>query len=305
MKKSLSFRAVSSLFAIFLLALLLVACSEDSSGPDVIVDGDEDQSEATEQESTDGDVYIPDGDFVVVDGDQPLPDGDKPLPDGDSTDGDLEQEAEAEEESIPTPDVDAYRMDTLIMAEPQLVVTIPGQGSQDLTAMANQQLVDQISQNNLNMMLAPDTEDLTLLPYDMHLGVAERVGAAYQFNSEQEVVIEIVASQEERRFMTEEHFTIEFPLGETADTILVIRDAELRGTYSEEYGTISDGILSGAISETDANNLVLVQYGTFKVTLANAFFYLGQTPDYTFQDTQEMGYRIRFSYTAAESNLTD
>ncbi len=282
---------------VILLALSLLLTVTACSGTETTTQDDNDGDEANGDEDlpqTDGDQNP--GDFdIIVDGDQD---------DEVEAEAEMEEEAEIEEEAEPEPEpVEdlAFRINTLIMIEPLMVLQLGAQAF-DATAYLNEQIVSQIANYNLNLLLSPQTTDPLSFPYDMLMGAGERVGAEFTLSNDASYSFEVEAADTERRFQTAESTEITIPLGDTPDTILVLRDADLRGTYSDTFDGLESGVLAGAISEADANTFVIYQNGAQIITLATAFYWLAVQPDYTFGDGSK-GYSFIFTYTAETAQL--
>jgi len=76
--------------------------------------------------------------------------------------------------------------------------------------------------------------------------------------------------------------------------VLTLRNATIRGTYSEDLTAIGSGTLAGVISEEDAQNIVIYSGITLKQVLTT----LGVFPDPAIG-----GYRFEFEYTAEDAKI--
>jgi len=87
---------------------------------------------------------------------------------------------------------------------------------------------------------------------------------------------------------------------------ITLHDTQVYGTYSVALDSISDGLLAGAISKTDAQKFVIYKttYGgvTYNVTLDAAFIASNLSANYTLPGGAK-GYAFIFSYTAQLANI--
>jgi hypothetical protein len=284
------------LVLILMLALSVFAWSCSSTETTNTTDGD-----STDGDTTDGD-FDEDGEIpVVLDGDkddtdQPLPDGDEPdgdEPDGDTvTDGDTPVDGDADEYEVPE-DANAYRLNALELIQPMMAITTPI--SMDVTARLNEQLTSRIGNYQINIILRPEGNDVLDFPYVMMFLVAEKEGSEYISDPSNSYTMQVIAGEEANEFTTQNDFQIEIPI--TDDQNFVIRKAQVSGTYSEDLGTISDGVIAGVVHEDDANSTVVYETNGQQFTLAQVFFALGVQPDYNFEDNKK-GYTFIFTFTA-------
>ena len=183
-------------------------------------------------------------------------------------------------------------MNSLILVDPVLVVNLGEQ--YDLTAMLNEQIVGQIAQEQLNMLMLPNSSDYLDFPYEMVLSAGESQQSYYVADIENSYRVQVFQHTEnDHRFVSPEELEISLPIGNQPDMELTLKNATLRGTYSGDFSTIDSGALAGVVTEEDAQNFVIYQYGAQIITLKTAFDWLQVFPDPAIG-----GYRIEFSYTA-------
>ncbi len=200
---------------------------------------------------------------------------------------------------IPSSNEDGFRIDDLIIHSPQMV----NQGI-DITALLNEQLAVSIANKDLNMLLLPICNNFLDFPYEMRISNGERVGSEYNMNSENSHAFIAVADTEaERRFKSIGDVTVTIPLGNTPDAFLILREADVRGTYLGGFSGLDEGLIMGAVSEVDAAAFIVYQYGSYTVTLADVFNLIGLQPDFTFKDGSK-GYIFVLSYVADAAHVT-
>jgi len=261
----------------------------EGEGGDDDLSQDEDGDESGDEDDglsvvVDGDKAEEDGDDVVIDGDEP--DGDD-IADGDETvDGD---DVEPDGDDVVLGD--GFRMDYLELVDPYLSVTY-GNTTYDISAELNNQIANRIASDEINMLMLPQAYDgLLSFPYDLVIAVGEKEGEAYTPDPESAYQVEIDQyGDDPNRFSNQEDLEIEIPI-DPPDMVLTLRNATIRGTYSEDLTSIGSGTLAGVISEEDAQNLIIYN----GITLKQVLTWLSVFPDPAIG-----GYRFEFAYTGED-----
>lgn len=276
MRRLISFRLMLFLIAFSVLPL---ACDDgELAGSDGGGDADagEDESEL----------------IIIID-----VDGDEDDLDSQSEKTDAEDELEIAEfkEEVETIPIDAgtgYRFTEILVVEPVMVVDFGGGTPYDINQILNEQLRNALEGGRFNGILKPETEDFLVFPYNMRLFLADAVGDDYIPTDDIDYMVEVVETETPRRFTSTENLdiTIPIPMDQMPDDI-TLRDALLRGTYTESLDGIENGYIAGAISEEQAETIEVYN----GVTLKQVFTWLAIAPDYNFAEGG-MGYSFIFSY---------
>ena len=106
------------------------------------------------------------------------------------------------------------------------------------------------------------------------------------------------------RFKSDVISFIEIPISQANDQIFTLRDAVLSGTYEQDLSAIASGLLAGAISEADADNFIVTNYGGRDFTLKQVFTLLKLLPNYNFKDGSK-GYSFIFKYSAQKATIVE
>ncbi|RJO71763.1 MAG: hypothetical protein C4523_03875 [Myxococcales bacterium] len=221
--------------------------------------------------------------------------------DGDEDAAEPEQETEPEaepEEDEPVTWVEGYRVNALEISSPEMFIAGV---NYDVKQELNNRIAQAVADDQLNLIFEPLTNDLLNFPYEYQFSMAEKQGDEYIVNDENAYFIEVVADEESgnlRRFTSEEGVEFTLPIDPQNGLVLPLRDVILKGTYSEDFGQVENGILAGAMSQTDAQNTIVWS----NYSLADIFQLLGVVTDYTFEDGSK-GYTFIFFYTAAEAYI--
>lgn len=147
----------------------------------------------------------------------------------------------------------AWRFDALALGKPL---------TEDLLPLVNQVVSDQVSQQQLNLVLTVDRDDRESGSLEARVGTVTASGSAWAFAETPSV---LALSLQKTRFSSTGDSALRISVALGTDTLtLPIQALRLQGTFSEDASTIGEGSLSGAITVEDAESVAIPLYGTLK-----------------------------------------
>lgn len=150
----------------------------------------------------------------------------------------------------------AWRFDALALGRPL---------TEDLLPLVNQVVADQVSQQQLNLLLAVDQDDREAGTLRGRVGTATPNQDAWAF---QGTPSEVRLGLDRSRFQSTDESSLSISVAIGTDTLtLPIQALRLFGTFPSDATTIGDGRIQGAITVEDAAQVSIPLYGTLQVLM--------------------------------------
>jgi len=150
----------------------------------------------------------------------------------------------------------AWRFDTLALGRPL---------TEDLLPLVNQVVQDQVTQQQLNLLLAVDQDDREAHTLHARVGAATPSGQAWAFQGSPSAVL---LDLQKSRFQSLEDSSLSISVALGTDTLtLPVQALRLFGTFSADAESLGEGRIQGAVTVEDAGKVSIPLYGTLQVLM--------------------------------------